>query len=63
MISGSVIRVFVMWVWTPLRPIHVGPLTETPTHFYHIFKRYVTMQMLLLYVCVCVCVCIIRTIL
>ena len=52
MISGSVIRVFVMWVWTPLRPIHVGPLTETPTHFYHIFKGYVTMQMLVLYVCV-----------
>ena len=61
MISGSVIRVFVMWVWTPLRPIHVGPLTETPTHFYHIFKRYVAMQMLLLYVCVWGCI--IRTIL
>lgn len=25
MISGSVILVFVMWTWTPLRPSHLGP--------------------------------------
>jgi len=30
-ISGSVMRVLVMWVWIPLRPCHVGPYTSLAT--------------------------------
>ena len=38
MISGSVILVFVMWTWTPLRPSHIGPCKEK-AHVWIFFNR------------------------